>query len=374
MPSSTSPIIASLPSRIFTNYHFCIHLCIILYIPLAHNLNAAETITRYVIQESLLDDGTQRIILKDNTSGIEASIVPTQGGELSSLRVNFHGQWQELLFRALDYKTQSGWRGKAPLLWPAVGRNFAQDVKPDGKTSNCSYDYNGKRYEIPIHGFIRHKTWRVASMHAGRKGAEVDLVLTDDEATRKQYPFGFVFHIIHRISKGSYTTHYRITASTGNQAPMFFSIGNHITFRVPFIEGSPLSSFMFETPLSVQYLTDENSVPTGNTQSCSFSPPKAVTEIKKNTAISLGGFTSGDPWVKLTDPAGLSIRISHNAQKTPELPYVQFNIWGSADDGYFSPEPWIGLQNSLNLHQGLIYLPSCQSWRWDIKVEFESKE
>lgn len=374
MLTSPPPNTGFLPGLSFVSYRFFIRLCIILFIFFANELNAAETGTRFVIHESTLENGTQRIIMKDNISGIEASIVPSQGAELSSLRVNFRGQWTELLYRALDYKTQSGWRGKAPLLWPAVGRNFAQGVKPDGKTSNCSYDYNGKRYEIPIHGFIRHKIWRIANMHADGKGAEVDLVITDDDSTRKQYPFGFVFHMIHRISKGCYSTHYRITAAADNKAPMFFSIGNHVTYRVPFIEGSPIGGFMFETPLSVQYLTDENSVPTGKTQLCIFSPPVAITDFKKNTAISLGGFVTGDPWAKLTDPAGLSVRISHHTKKTPKSPYVQFNVWGSVTDGYFSPEPWIGFQNSLNTHQGLINLPPCQSWSWDIKMEFEHKK
>jgi Galactose mutarotase and related enzymes len=341
---------------------------LVFYIPSL--LNARDS-TRYTIEKSSLKDCTQIIILHDNVAGIEAVVVPSQGGELSSLRIRFHGQWHELLYKALEYKTTGGWRGKAPLLWPAVGRNFAQGA--DKKANNFSYDFNGKQYEIPIHGFVRFKTWQIANMRANNNGAEVELILTDDEESRKQYPFGFEFHAIHRITKGHYEVSYKISSSRNNQLPMFFSIGNHITFRVPFVEESSLKNFYFETPLNTQYLLDENSIPTGKTQLNYFTPAVAITSFKKNDAVSLGGF-SGDPWIKLTDPAGIAIIVRSCTKKIPDSPFVQFNLWGSAADGYFSPEPWIGFQNSLNSHQGLIYVSSGKSWKWNIKVEIERNE
>src|SRR6266498_4070617 len=64
------------------------------------------------------------VVLHDEKGGLEASICPSQGGELCSLRLRHKGAWTELLYRAADYSPAEGWRGKAPLLWPATGRSL----------------------------------------------------------------------------------------------------------------------------------------------------------------------------------------------------------------------------------------------------------
>src|SRR4051794_5089599 len=87
------------------------------------------------------------IVLHDEEGGLEASICPSQGGELSSLRLRHKGQWQELLYRALDYSQSEGWRGKAPLLWPATGTSSS----PRG----AGYVFKDRFYPMQAHGFIR---------------------------------------------------------------------------------------------------------------------------------------------------------------------------------------------------------------------------
>src|ERR1700739_2680824 len=79
--------------------------------------------TRYTVyEEDASTPGSPRVIvLRDNTAGVEAAVAPSEGGELTSYRVKFKGQWVELLYRARDYAPGPGFRGKAPLLWPAVG-------------------------------------------------------------------------------------------------------------------------------------------------------------------------------------------------------------------------------------------------------------
>ena len=94
------------------------------------------------------------VVLRDEKAGIEAAVAPSEGGELSGLKVRFQGRWIELLYRARDYSPTAGWRGKAPLLWPATGRNFAPGTPPDGGDEVVgSYDLDGQRLRMPIHGF-----------------------------------------------------------------------------------------------------------------------------------------------------------------------------------------------------------------------------
>lgn len=323
---------------------------------------------RYAITEATTAEAVRLIVLHDEKGGLEAAVAPSQGGELSSLRVRFQGKWIELLHRARNYAQSSDWGGRAPILWPAVGRNFARGVKPDRTASLYSYDYEERRYEIPIHGFARLKPWKVLESRTDDSQAWVEVALSDDEGTRAQYPFGFEVRIAYRVVQGRLEICHKVTAATANRAPMPFSIGNHITFRVPFVAGSPLANFTLESPSRIEILKDANTVPTGETRPRDFSEPTSLAGLKAIPPISLGGYT-GDPWVRLRDPGGLSLRISHHAQSIPEQPVIQFNLWGTPAEGYFSPEPWIGLHNSLNQGQGLIRLHAGESWSWVVLIE-----
>lgn len=331
----------------------------------------AKSSNRYTIRQKQLKDGTSIIVLSDKLSGIEASVAPARGGELSGLRVFYHNQWNELLFHALDYGDFKGWRGKAPLLWPAVGRNYA--TADDLKNNKLSYMYDGTYYNIPIHGFIRFNKWKVVGMTANKKKSEVVLTTEDDSTSLKIYPFKFKFYVIHRITNGRYEVYYMVKADKSNQKNMFFSIGNHITFNVPLIKNSPLDSCYFETPLTEQIYTDEKGIPTGKSGTCSYMPKVPITGFKALEAISLGGYYENDPWVKLSDPSGLSLIIITHAQSQPNKPFIQFNIWGDVNNGYFSMEPWEGLQDSFNLYEGLIYLQPGKFWKWNFKVNFIRK-
>jgi len=73
----------------------------------------------------------------------------------------------------------------------------------------------------------------------------------------------------------------------------------------------------------------------------------------------------------LSAPAGLAVRLSHHAESLPAEPLFQFNVWGRPRDGYLSPEPIVGLQNSLNLRQGLIELPAGRTWSWWLWIDLE---
>lgn len=330
----------------------------------------AEPNPRYSWHRERTPEGVELLVLRDSVGGLEAAVAPTEGGELSSLRVFSRGTWQELLHRARDYKQSAGWRGKAPILWPAVGLNFARGIKPDKKAAACSYDWAGRRYEIPIHGFARHKVWRVADTRADHTGAQLEVVLTDDEETRAMYPFGFELSLIYRLEGGRLALLHRVTSRGGKGAAMFFSIGNHITFRVPFSADTPLGACYFESPARLEYLKDENYLATGLSRARPSRPPVPLSELSVIPPLALGDY-EGEAWARLSDASGLAVRISHLAQVMPPPPVVSFNLWGSPADGYFCPEPWVGLPGSFNLRKGLVHLRAGETWRWRILIEPE---
>ena len=78
---------------------------------------------RYTVSDvDAAGPGTPKVVvLQDVAGGVEAAVAPSQGGELTSFRVKFKGEWVELLYHARDYTNTKGFQGKGPVLWPAVG-------------------------------------------------------------------------------------------------------------------------------------------------------------------------------------------------------------------------------------------------------------
>ena len=337
---------------------------------IAGSAGVAATPPRYSRHETTTAEKIPLIVLRDETSRLEAAIAPTQGGELSGVAVEFKGRWVELLYRGRDYRPASGFRGKASILWPAVGSSVPTDATPvNGKVASA-YDYQGTRYPMPQHGFARLKPWQVVRTWTNDTEAAVELVLKDDADSRTQYPFGFAVHVIYRVSAGRVEIHHEVKAAADNAAPMFFSIGNHIGFAVPLIAGSSGEAITVESPSHFEYLRGKNGAPDGTTRARRFAPSTQLKDLKFMPAMSVGGY-EGDPWFRLTDASGPGVKVTHRAQSTPPLPFVQFNLYGGTAEGFFCPEPFVGLHNSLNSQTGQIDLAPGKSWTWLIRVEPE---
>lgn len=300
--------------------------------------------------------GDGLILLRDNRDGLEARIAPQHGGELCSLRYRLGGEWIELLYRACDYTQQEGWRGKAPLLWPATGG------------TRGPYTVGGKRYQMPFHGFVQSMPWRADTVQAGEGEARALLSVTATEKTREVYPFGWRMSVEYRLREGRLHLVYTAGAAQANREPMPFSIGNHITFRVPFVAGSDAARMRLETPARGIFLKDADNLPTGKTGVPPFTGATELGKLPVKVPVSLGDYAA-DPVLVLADPKGLRLRMLHSASRAPAGgPYVQFNLWGDPQGGYYSPEPWVGMQNSHQSRRGLIELRPGEAWTWRVEL------
>lgn len=335
---------------------------------------------RYSISDARSPQEVELIVLRDEQAGVEASLAPAVGGELGSLRVRFSdGEWIETLRRGGDYSPVEGFAGRAPLLWPAVGRSVPLDVLARieaGETveNPGAWDYHGRRYPMPAHGFARDQPWTVVSREADDRFARVVLSFTDNDQTRTMYPFGFKLEATYTLVQGTLDVRYDVQASDANDDAMPFSIGNHITFKTPLIPGSDAAAMTLLAPSKQELLKSPERVPTGETRPRSHQTPVRLGEWEKLSAVSLTGFAGNHPMVLLNDPTGLRVLLSHNASRWPERPFIEFNVWGDAMDGFFSPEPWVGMQNSLVSGLGLVRLKPGEAFDWTVHLEFERED
>jgi gluconolactonase len=310
------------------------------------------------------------IVLRDS-AGLEAAITPTEGGELSSFRVKVKGAWVESLYHARDYSPGRGFKGKGPLLWPAVGAQYPVGTIPETSCGEGTYPAGGKLYKMPCHGFARLLPWKEVSRKADRSGATVVVQLRDSSSTREQYPFGFVVNASYELSGGYLAIHYTVQSDRANTLPMMFSIGNHMAFNIPFLKGTEPADMTFETPSAVQLLRNAKGVLSGEQAPRSFDTPVRLGDFDALTAMPLAGYKS-QPWARLVDPQGLALRITQQVSSTTGEPLVRFNIFGGPKVGYFSPEPWFGIQISLNLGRGFIQLAAGENWQWRLELRTEA--
>ena len=343
-------------------------LATVALLSIVHVLPAFAQSRYSVSDESAAGPGTPAVVvLRDNVAGVEAAVAPTEGGELSSYRVKFNGQWIELLYRARDYSPGLGFKGKGPLLWPALGGLYRLGTVPKKNCNEGEYQLGEKIFPMPCHGFARSLPWTEVRRSVGRRSAQVTLELRDSERTRTMYPFAFQLDVTYKLAGSRLTIDYAIASGRSNAEPMIFSIGNHITFNVPFQNGSDPAKMTFETPSTVELLRNTQGELNGESRRLSFATPTRLDDFDAQVSIQLAGYRV-QPYVRMVDPQGLSLCLSQQAGSALAEPVVRFTIYGGPKAGYLSPEPWLGLQNSLNSGQGLIHLAAGKTWKWRIEL------
>jgi galactose mutarotase-like enzyme len=304
-------------------------------------------------------------------SELQAYIAPGHGADLAGLQMRHEGRWSELLYRGLDYRPTAGWTGKAPILWPAVGRNFPPS-RGGGHDDGLGWVLHGTLYPLPIHGFARDEAWRMVRRGSCDGSSFLTLALSDDERTRRMYPFRFTLTTEYRIWRDALYIRQAVHASRANAEPMPFSIGNHITFRIPLLAGDDALRTAISTPATEQVLTDASGRPTGRVVRVDYARPRPLSSLKPLTPISLSGYAGGQEWVRLQDRSGVAVIVSHSEDRRPRGTPVLFNLWGDVAHGYFAPEPWVGKQDSLVTGDGTMALAPGATYRWTIEVRLET--
>lgn len=147
-------------------------------------------------------------ILSIAGSGLSAT-VSTLGAELQTLR---DGEGHDLLWHG----DPAVWSGRAPLLFPIVGR-LAGDRVRAGEAA----------VSLPQHGFARRLGFEVVRAEADA----VVLALGDNAQTRAAYPFRFRLEVTHRIADARIET--VATVRNPGRGPLPFQFGFHPGLRWP---------------------------------------------------------------------------------------------------------------------------------------------
>ena len=142
-------------------------------------------------------------------NGTLSVAVDLRGAELASIQTADGAEW-------LWQGDPAIWAGRAPVLFPIVGRT------PGGIIS-----IGGRKFAMGTHGFARASDFVLAEANP----ETVRLRLTDSEATQKQYPFAFLFDLVFAVEGETLVVRAEVRNTGGARMP--FSLGFHPAFRWP---------------------------------------------------------------------------------------------------------------------------------------------
>lgn len=307
--------------------------------------------------------GTNLVIMGSPGGRVVAHVAPAAGGELSSLAVEPYG---ELLYRADDFAPPppGEWRGRAPLLWPAVGRNFTPAALR-AATPQCCFERDGVVYDLPIHGFARDRAWNIVDVFADQETAGVRLTLRDDEASRRVYPWPFELSSVWRVHERGVSQ----TVEVRSSATIPFGIGNHLTVRVP---TDRFDATRVACSATVRLELDDHSLLNGEETPIDLAAGEPLTTPWLLNGVF--GRIVGDPVMTVSCPGGPVVTVKQEVDRG--APHVAaedrlFVVYGNRERGYYCPEPWIGRPNGLQTGQGVVVLPAGEVFSWTMSVEVE---
>ena len=248
------------------------------------------------------------------------------------------------------------WGKKSPVLFPIVG----------GLKNNC-YQLNGNSYRLSRHGFARDAVFKIAEQTEDA----VLFSLSADEKSFLVYPFSFAFFIGYRLKENTLSVTYRV--ENKDRQNMFFSVGAHPAFAVPFVPGTVFDDYYLQFnekentgiwPLSAEGLIREAPQPffRNNDQialhKSLFYGDALVFKSLRSTSISI---------LSHKHAHGLCVSYSN-------FPYM--GIWSAKDADFVCIEPWCGIADSVNASgkleekEGIHLLPAGESFErsWSVRL------
>lgn len=246
------------------------------------------------------------------SSALAARIDP-QGAELQSL-TNMQGR------EYMSSGDPAFWTGRAPLLFPIVGRLNEDTLRVDGQP-----------YRLERHGFARRSRFDVIRHDA----SSVRFRLTDTAETREKYPFVFILDAAF-ILDGA-TLAMTVTVRNPANTPLPASFGYHPAFAWP-LPGSDRAAhavvFEHDEPAPLRRIASDGLIDPG---------PKPTPVVGDRFTLSDDLFADDAlVWTDLT-----SRRLAYGATTGPQLdiafpdtPYL--GIWTKPGAAFMCIEPWAG--------------------------------
>lgn len=216
------------------------------------------------------------------------------------------------------------WKGHAPLLFPICGR-----------LEEGYYTFEGKQYEMKLHGFARHSVFQAVTVEEEL----LRFVLSANEECKKIYPFDFELTVEYRLCGRELITNVEIKNTGDRVLPATF--GLHPGFNVPLDRGSFEDwRLEFDSPCSPDaFLLSDR---------CFLLGGKEAFPLEKGTILPLRHSLFDHDAIFLSRMAQTVTLCSDKSERSvrfsfPEFPYLGFWHAPRTEAPYVCIEPWCGM-------------------------------
>ena len=243
-----------------------------------------------------------------------AAEVSELGAELVRLQ---DGEGRDLLWSG----DPAVWAGRAPLLFPMVGRAQRDRIRVEGRD-----------YQLPKHGFARTSRFSVVE----RRENSCTLRLASGPETLTSYPFAFQLDVTYEIA-GSVLIN-RAVVTNHDKRALPVSFGFHPAFRWPLPYGADRAAH------AIVFEQDESRQPIRRVQDGLLTSVRHPTPVAGNRLTLTDDLFVDDALIFLS-PTSRSVTYGAAgspalAVRFPGMPHL--GIWTKPGAGYVCIEPWQG--------------------------------
>ncbi|MCM5662889.1 aldose 1-epimerase family protein [Galbibacter mesophilus] len=251
------------------------------------------------------------------------------------------------------------WGSHAPVLFPIIGA-----------LKNGFFNYKGKKYSVPKHGFIRHNEDLTVKNHSEDS---ISFQYKYSEETLKNYPFKFEFLISFSLHERQLKIFHEVINHGDNE--LLFSLGGHPAFKCPLNDGEKYSDYELqfsEKENSARFLIDENGLQNGKTEPF-FNDGDILPlthDLFKSDALIFKDLNSKSIHLAHTSKGKiLTVRFS-------DFDYV--GIWAKTNGDFICIEPWLGITDHADTNgdienkEGILRLSPKNTFRASYTIEIHS--
>ncbi|MEP6261695.1 MAG: aldose 1-epimerase family protein [Gillisia sp.] len=221
------------------------------------------------------------------------------------------------------------WNSHSPNLFPVIGG-----------LKNGVFNYEGKEYAMPRHGFVRHnKNIQLKE----KNDSSLIFELFNSPETLKIYPFKFHFEIGFFLDHKTLSITHKV--SNTDSKPLYFSLGGHPAFNVPLFKGETYEDHFLEfdrkMDLNTFLLSDDGLVTNDTSQ-----------VVKDDNRIKLHkDLFAKDALIFKNIPSkkvALKSRISGEILSVEYKDFTNLGVWAKPGAPYVCIEPWLGIADGVN--------------------------
>ena len=250
--------------------------------------------------------------------------INTKGAQLSSI---FNKESQtEHLWQA----DPNIWPWHAPNLFPVVGGLINDELLVDGTA-----------YHVTRHGFARQSEFILL------ESDEVHAIysLPNSEKTLQVYPYKFDFQVLYNLIDNALRITYKLV--NHDKKTIFFSVGGHPAFNVPFHAGEKYEDYYLE------FETEEKLVTHLLSSEGFFSGEEHPVPTQKNRLYLTRDMFNADALV-FKDLRSKEVTIKsdkHDQSLSVEFPHFNYlGIWAKGGADFVCIEPWLGCADTAGKH------------------------